>query len=77
LIGANRHGDALRLFTQLTQFQDKDGGFWTGYQYKNKCIWPKEKTAWTAGAAVLALDALFEFSPACKVLSSPSPLLFS
>lgn len=74
LIASGRHSDALKMFSQLLQWQDNDGGFWTGFQYRDKCIWPNEKTAWTAAAAVLAMDALFGFSPANRIFTSINSL---
>jgi hypothetical protein len=43
---------------------DDDGGYWTGYNFRDKVIWPREKTTWTAGVILLAADALTEHSAA-------------
>jgi hypothetical protein len=32
-------------------------------------LWPKEKTTWTAGALLLAADALFQFSRASHIFT--------
>ena len=56
--------EALKIFNSLHQWRDKqDGLYWTGYVYKDKKFWPVEKPTWTAGAVLLAADALYEFTP--------------
>jgi hypothetical protein len=32
--------------------------YWTGYEFKDRAIWPQERTTWTAGAMLLAVAAL-------------------
>ena len=55
--------EALKIFNSLHQWRDKqDGLYWTGYVYKDKKFWPVEKPTWTAGAVLLAADALYEFT---------------
>lgn len=58
LLAAGEHTKALSLFSWLHQFMDVDGGYWTGYNFRDNVIWPKEKTTWTAGVILLAADAL-------------------
>ncbi|WP_228554057.1 prenyltransferase [Catenulispora pinisilvae] len=63
-------GDAERARMLLRDIQhlrdDADGMYWTGRVYEaddeghRPAIWPREKTAWTAGALLLALAALAE-----------------
>jgi len=76
-IAAGRREDALEMFQWLSQWQDSDGGYWTGYSFRDKQIWPKEKTSWTAAAIVLATDALYELTPASKLFTRQSPFLTS
>lgn len=55
--------EALKIFNSLHQWRDtQDGLYWTGYVYKDKKFWPVEKPTWTAGAVLLAADALYEFT---------------
>ena len=77
LIAAGKKEEAFAIFHKLQRWQDSDGGFWTGYQYEDECIWPNEKTTWTAAAVALACDALFELSPASHLFTEPSGLFFS
>ena len=54
---------AESLFNSLHQWRDKkDGLYWTGYVYPDKKFWPVEKPTWTAGAVLLAADALYGFT---------------
>ena len=33
-----------------------------GWQYVENIYWPDEKPSWTAGAVILAADAIFKFT---------------
>lgn len=44
LLAADEHAKALNLFSWLHQFMDADGGYWTGYNFRDDVIWPQEKT---------------------------------
>ena len=60
--------EALKIFNSLHQWRDtQDGLYWTGYVYKDKKFWPVEKPTWTAGAVILAADALYEFTPGSEL----------
>ena len=74
LVAADRHQEAHTLFKQLHRWRDDDGAYWTGYQYETDCIWPKEKTTWTAAAVALAYDALFTLSPASDLFTTKSSI---
>ncbi|MGB5326569.1 MAG: hypothetical protein WBN40_14275, partial [Pseudomonadales bacterium] len=58
---------AAHLFSWLHQFKHSDGGYWTGYVYPDEAIWPEERTSWTAGAVLLAADALSGHSGASQL----------
>ena len=69
---------ALQLFESLARFQVEDGSWWTGYVFPDDTMWPDERPTWTAGAILLAADALFAFTPASGLFttaghSSPHP----
>jgi len=67
LLAAGEHAKAVNLFSWLFQFMDEDGGYWTGFNFRDKVIWPKEKTTWTTGAILLAADALTEHTGAARL----------
>ncbi|SMF22603.1 hypothetical protein SAMN02745866_01428 [Alteromonadaceae bacterium Bs31] len=74
-LAAGQENSAKELFKYLAQWQDEDGGYWTGYSFRDKVIWPKEKTSWTAAAVILAADALYQFSPAARLFTTSSAFL--
>tara|TARA_B100001113_G_scaffold275955_1_gene230519 strand:- start:1016 stop:2026 length:1011 start_codon:yes stop_codon:yes gene_type:complete len=60
--------EAKELFNSLHQWRDeKDGLYWTGFVYTDKKFWPVEKPTWTAGAVLLAADALYKFTPGSEL----------
>lgn len=70
LLAAGDHARAVNVYSWLHQFVDKsDGGYWTGYVFPDKAIWPEEKTTWTAGAILLAADALTEYTGASRLFT--------
>lgn len=77
LNACGRKEEALKIFQSLLRWQDQDGGFWTGYSFRDKVIWPQEKTTWTAAAILLAADALYQISPAHDLFTQPSHLFFA
>jgi hypothetical protein len=69
MVLAHEQERALPMLKCLQRWQDEDGGYWTGYVYRDKSIWPEEKTTWTAGAMLLAADALFRLTPAAGLFT--------
>ncbi len=67
LLAAGEHARAVNLFSWLHQFMDGDGGYWTGFNFRDQVIWPREKTTWTAGAILLAADALTQHTAAANL----------
>lgn len=58
LLTAGEYQIAVQLFSWLHQFRDDDGAYWTGYVHRDDLLWPEERPTWTAGAVLLAADAL-------------------
>ena len=58
LLSAGEYQRAVQLFSWLHQFRDNDGSYWTGYVHRDEAFWPLERPTWTAGAVLLAADAL-------------------
>lgn len=71
LVASGERDKALQLYQTLHQWRDADGGYWTGYVFRDNTIWPAEKTTWTAGAVLLAADALFKITPAHRIFLQP------
>ena len=66
-----RAGDeemAQELFLQTAQFRSENGAYFTGFVYPDQQTYPEaEKTSYTAGAVLLAADALTQTSPASHI----------
>jgi hypothetical protein len=67
LLAADDHARAVEVYSWLHQWRLGDGSYWTGYQLVEDLLWPDEKPTWTAGAILLAADALTEHTPAAKL----------
>ena len=70
LLAAGDHARAVEIYSYLHQWQLDDGSYWTGYQFVQNLLWPDEKPTWTAGAILLAADALTEHTAAAKLFTS-------
>jgi len=62
---------AHQLYQDISHMQTPDGAWWTGYVFTDAVFWPDERPTWTAGAILLAYDALNKLTPACRLLSGP------
>ncbi|WP_339340119.1 prenyltransferase/squalene oxidase repeat-containing protein [uncultured Oceanicoccus sp.] len=69
LLAAGDHARAVNVYSWLHQWRLDDGSYWTGYQFVQDVLWPDEKPTWTAGAILLAADALTEHTPAAKLFT--------
>lgn len=70
LLAAGDHARAVEVYSWLHQWRAGDGSYWTGYQMVEDLLWPDEKPTWTAGAILLAADALTEHTAASKLFCS-------
>ncbi len=64
LLAAGERNKAMTVYSWLHQWRLEDGSYWTGYQMVEDLLWPDEKPTWTAGAILLAADALTEHTAA-------------
>ena len=60
---------AADLLAWQDAHRDAEGAYWMGWQFEEAILWPEERPSWTQAAAILAHDALFEWSPAARVLT--------
>lgn len=72
LIGAGAPRQAAELFSWLHDCRADDGGYWTGWSLSHKTVWPAEKPTWTAGAVLLAADALSGYTRASRLFTEVS-----
>ncbi|GAB3284144.1 prenyltransferase [Parahaliea aestuarii] len=70
LLAAGDHARAVEVYSWLHQWREQDGAYWTGYQMVEDLLWPDEKPTWTAGAILLAADALTGHTAASRLFTS-------
>jgi hypothetical protein len=69
-VGAGLVDAGNALFDNLARYQTEDGSWWTGYAFDDEVMWPDERPTWTAGAVMLAADALDHLTPAASLFTS-------
>ena len=69
LLAAGDHARAVELYSWLHQWRAEDGDYWTGYQFVEDLLWPDERPTWTAGAVLLAADALTNHTAASTIFT--------
>ena len=69
LLAAGDHPRAVEVYSWLHQWRNQDGSYWTGYQLVEDLLWPDEKPTWTAGAVLLAADALTQHTGASRLFT--------
>ena len=63
---------ALRLLQDMAHLRAPDGGYWTGLVFPENVNWPVEHTTYTAGAVILAVDALSMTTPGAEIFRGSS-----
>lgn len=69
LLACGDHARAVELYSWLHQWRSDAGDYWTGYQFVEELLWPDERPTWTAGAVLLAADALTQHTGAAKLFT--------
>ena len=69
LLAAGDHARAVELYSWLHQWRSDAGDYWTGYQFALDLLWPDERPSWTAGAVLLAADALTGHTAAASLFT--------
>jgi hypothetical protein len=68
-----RRAQALALLTWAQAHRCEDGSYWTGIVYPDRETFPfSERTTYTAGAIILAADALSDATPAAGLFRGES-----
>jgi hypothetical protein len=70
LLAAGDHARAVELYSWLHQWRSDSGDYWTGYQFVEDVLWPEERPTWTAGAILLAADALTGHTAASRLFTA-------
>lgn len=72
LLRAGEPRRATQLYSWQHQWRLASGEYWTGYQYELDLYWPRERPTWTAGAILLAADALTGHTAAADLFTRVS-----
>lgn len=75
-IASMRAGDAASAKTLLAatlRHRDPEHGLWMGHQFAEHRPWPLESPSWTAGAALLAMDAIDQRTKAAQIFTHFTP----
>ena len=57
------------VFSWVSDKCFEDGTFWCGFTFPDMVIWPEDKITWTNAVVLMALDALFQLTPAHDIFS--------
>jgi hypothetical protein len=67
-----QHDLAREHLSWLHKMRNESGAYWMGYQLQSEVFWPVECPPWTAGAVLLASDAVCELTPAHALFNASS-----
>jgi hypothetical protein len=74
LAAAGQREAAAEQLAAMQHLRGEDGSYWTGLVFADGVRWPVERTTWTAGAVVLAADALAGATRASGLFTDPGAL---
>jgi hypothetical protein len=57
------------VFNWIQNRTNKDGSYWCGFTCPDMTIWPQYKSTWTNAAVLIAADAIYNLTPACRLFS--------
>lgn len=75
LVLCDEQDRAEELFADIQHLRDDDGAYWTGYVWPDRARWPVERTTWTAGAVLMAADAMNAGSASLLLLQTRLDML--
>jgi hypothetical protein len=74
LAAVDRRDAAVEQLAAMQHLRSADGSYWTGLVYADSARWPVERTTWTAGAVVLAADAVCGAGPGAGLFTDSAAL---
>jgi hypothetical protein len=57
------------VYNWISDRKFEDGSYWCGFTYPDMIIWPEDKMTWTNAVALLAADAIYNFTPGGRIFS--------
>lgn len=57
------------VFNWMGDKRYDDGSYWAGYTFPDMTVWPEDRLSWTNAVVLMAADALYELTAACRLFS--------
>jgi hypothetical protein len=57
------------VFSWIQNKTNPDGSYWCGFTCPDMTIWPKDKSTWTNAAVLIAADAIYKHTAACRLFN--------
>jgi len=57
------------VFSWIQKRTNSDGSYWCGFTCPDMTIWPKYKSTWTNAAVLIAADAIYKHTTACRLFN--------
>lgn len=57
------------VFSWIQKRTNSDGSYWCGFTCPDMTIWPKYKSTWTNAAVLIAADAIYKHTRACRLFN--------
>ena len=57
------------VFNWIGDKRYEDGSYWAGYTFPDMTVWPEDKLSWTNAVVLMATDAIYELTAACRLFS--------
>ncbi|KPJ78928.1 MAG: phenyltransferase domain-containing protein [Deltaproteobacteria bacterium SG8_13] len=57
------------VFNWIGDKRYEDGCYWAGHTFPDMTVWPEDKLSWTNAVVLMAVDALYELTPASRLFS--------
>ncbi len=55
------------VFNWIIDKRYEDGSYWCGFTVPDMVVWPGDRLTWTNAAVLIAADALYHLTPACRL----------
>jgi hypothetical protein len=57
------------VFSWIQKRTNPDGSYWCGFTCPDMTIWPKDNSTWTNAAVLIAADAIYNITGACRLFN--------
>jgi MMP endo-(1,4)-3-O-methyl-alpha-D-mannosidase len=60
------------VFGWIQNRTNSDGSYWCGFTCPDMTVWPKYKSTWTNAVVLIAADAIYNYTAACRLFNHRS-----